>query len=186
MICSFWMIIYWYDLITMDSIFASNMCILETFRNKHNPGAIILLLAIQFNLPISTDWDTSELTIVFGCPAIDLSSLISPFWGIPPNMHGFWWPPTLELQSALQEVSKWFKLGRLETLHWILGKWPKGTATVGKWSHLPWGKWQGTDQSVPVPWPSLNVFGPCLFSKFGILASHLLSELWHSSNKYFA
>lgn len=67
----------------MDSIFASNLCILEMFRKKHNPGAIILLLAIQFNLPISTDWDTSELTIVFGCPAIDLSSLISPFWGIP-------------------------------------------------------------------------------------------------------
>lgn len=24
----------------MDSIFASNMCILEMFRKKHNPGAI--------------------------------------------------------------------------------------------------------------------------------------------------
>lgn len=44
------------------SIFASNMCILETFRQKHNLRSIILCFAIQFNLPISKDWGTSKLT----------------------------------------------------------------------------------------------------------------------------
>jgi len=35
----------------------------------------------------------------------------------------------------------------------------------GGWSHSLWGERQGIDQSVPIPWASLNALGSCLFPK---------------------